>query len=284
MSNAPLPRRPERKSDSHKGDYGRVLLIGGSQGMAGAIALAGIACLRSGAGLVHLAVPRAIQTTVAQFEPAYMTHGLSDDLHGRFSQRALARLRPLVESADVVALGPGIGRSVDVQRLVVELYSSVSRPLVVDADALYALGRHRAALLDAPAARIFTPHPGEFRRLVWCAPEASREQLEATAIDWAAQTGTVLVLKGHRSLITDGARHEHNTTGNSGLAKGGSGDVLTGIIAALLAQGLAPFEAARLACHVHGRAGDWAAESLGQIAMTAGDLPRFLSAAFNELA
>lgn len=284
MTNAPLPRLPERQADSHKGDYGRVLLIGGSQGMAGAIALAGMACLRSGAGLVHLAIPRAIQTTVASFEPAYMTHGLSDDLLGRFSQRARAKLRPLIEVADVVALGPGIARSVDVQRLVVELYQSVSRPMVVDADALYSLGRHRATLLHLPAARVLTPHPGEFRRLVSCAPDASREQLEATAIDWAAQTGAVLVLKGHRSLITDGTRIEHNTTGNPGLAKGGSGDVLTGVIAALLAQGLAPFEAARLACHVHGRAADLAVKSLGQISLTAGDLLQFLPVAFHELA
>ncbi len=266
-----LPRLPPRREDSHKGDYGRALLIGGSRGMSGAIALAGMSALRSGAGLVTLAVPDACCDTVASFEPSYMTVPLVDDRHGRVSQAALVKLRRLVSTATVVALGPGMAQSVDVRRVVHELYRTVTAPLVVDADALNALARRRELLPSHAGPRILTPHPTEFRRLIGTEQSVPREQLEQTAIEFARMNNLVVVLKGHRSLITDGRSHTHNTTGNPAMATGGSGDVLTGVITALVSQGMSPYDAAVLGCYAHGCAGDRAASG-GRHAIVARDL------------
>ncbi|MBL8827729.1 MAG: NAD(P)H-hydrate dehydratase [Planctomycetaceae bacterium] len=266
-----LPRLPPRRHDSHKGDYGRALLIGGSRGMSGAIALAGMATLRSGAGLVTLAVPDACCDTVAGFEASYMTVPLADDRHGRLSHAALVKLRRLVASVTVVALGPGLGQSVDVRRVVHELYRTVTAPLIVDADGLNALARRRELLPTHAGPRIFTPHPTEFRRLIGVEQSLPREQLEQTAIEFARQNQVVVVLKGHRSLITDGRSHTHNPTGNPAMATGGSGDVLTGVITALVSQGMSPYDAAVLGCYAHGCAGDRAASG-GRHAIVARDL------------
>ncbi len=272
-----LPQLPPRSPDSHKGDFGRVLLIGGSRGMAGAIGLAGMAALRSGAGLVTLAVPREIQAVVAGYEPSYMTWGLAHDEAGRIAGAAHEALLPLVERADAVALGPGLGRSGELDALVRDLFDTSMLPLVLDADGLNAVAERPLSVPSGP--RVLTPHPGEFRRLC---PECGREraEMEEAAIAWAQQHQVVLVLKGHNSLITDGQRSEHNATGNPGMATGGSGDVLTGIIAALLGQGLPAWEAARLGSHLHGLAGDLGVAELGQVALIASDLVRYLPRAF----
>ncbi|MEX2114232.1 MAG: NAD(P)H-hydrate dehydratase [Pirellulales bacterium] len=281
-ASTPLPRLAPRRPESHKGDYGRALLIGGSQGMSGAVALAGMACLRSGAGLVTLATAAPAQATVASFEPAAMTIGLMADSGGRISSAAREAIVGAAVDATAVALGPGIGRSDDLVELVGWLYQHLPQPMVVDADALFALSKNPAALSPPPAPRILTPHPGEFARLIGVdkIDPADREPL---ARDFARRTGTILVLKGHRTVITDGKRLMLNTTGNAGMATGGTGDVLTGIIAALLCQHLAPFDAARLGVHVHGLAGDLAAAELGQTAMISSDLVRFLPAAWKQV-
>jgi ADP-dependent NAD(P)H-hydrate dehydratase len=275
-----LPRLARRAAESHKGDYGRVVIIGGSRGMAGAVALAGRAALRSGAGLVTLAVPESCLDVVASFEPSYMTWPLPCDKQGRLSTSAESALQPLLERGlQSAAIGPGLGRSRASDRLVLGLYASLAAPLVVDADALNALAEKG---LPRPAGpRVLTPHPGEFSRL--CPGQyAARDAMEIAARSWTAEHGVVLILKGHRSLITDGRRLAHNLSGNPGMATGGMGDVLTGIVAGLLGQGLAPLDAARLAAHVHGRAGDRAAQSLGQTSMIAGDLLLFLPDALRE--
>lgn len=274
------PRLAPRPRDSHKGNYGRALLIGGSRGMSGAIALAGMASLRSGAGLVTLAVPDACCETVASFEPSYMTLPVNDDHRGRIAWRAIDKLRRRAASATVVALGPGLGQSVDVRRVVHDLYHTVAAPLIVDADGLNALARRRELLLVHAGPRILTPHPTEFRRLLGASGDMTRDQLEVAAIEFAWANRVTIVLKGHRSLITDGVSHTHNSTGNPGMATGGSGDVLTGVITALVAQGLNPFDAAVVGCRVHGRAGDLAAARLGEVSLTARDLLDDLPAAF----
>jgi ADP-dependent NAD(P)H-hydrate dehydratase len=183
-----------------------------------------------------------------------------------------------------MGLGPGLGRSEDLDRLVSWLYRHVSIPMVVDADAINALGSMKDHPVDCGGPRILTPHPGEFRRLMG-GPSSSGQCDPASdqAVRLAQSTGAVVVLKGHRTLITDGQRVAVNTTGNPGMGTGGSGDVLTGVITALVCQGLKPFEAAHLGAHVHGLAGDLAAQQLGQVAMTAADLLRFLPAAFQSL-
>ena len=284
LTTLPLPRLAPRKSESHKGDFGRCLLVGGSRGMSGAIALAGMATLRSGAGLVKLAVPDACLDVVAAFEPSYMTVPLPGDEAGRLSLAARERIAELVEVSTCLACGPGLGRSAALDELVPWLYRTVTRPLVFDADALHALANQRRALVSPGGPRILTPHAGEFRRLI----DDSRSQLSPPAlreraVALAQECGVIVVLKGHRTLITDGQRGTCNTTGNPGMATGGSGDVLTGVVTALVGQGLPPFEAAQLGVHVHGLAGDLAADQLGQISLVASDLIRFLPAAFRTV-
>ncbi len=277
----PLPRLAPRKSDSHKGDYGRALLVGGSQGMAGAIALAGMAALRSGAGLVRLATAAACQATVASFEPSIMTIALPSDAHGRIAAAARAQIVEAASQATVVACGPGLGRSAGLVELVGWLYQNLTVPMIVDADGLNALSEQPAILAAPGGPRIFTPHPGEFARLTGRAKIGSSDR-EGLARGLAQQTGAIVVLKGHRTVITDGVQLAINHTGNPGMATGGTGDVLTGIVTALVAQQLSPYDAARLGVHVHGLAGDLAAAELGEVWMTASDLIRHLAAAWKQ--
>lgn len=283
QTNAPLPRLAPRLPNSHKGDYGRALLIGGSRGMSGAIALAGKAALRAGAGLVTLAVPSCVQGVVASIEPSYMTHALCDH-DGRLTSSSAEELIELANHATAVALGPGLGRLAELTELVARLYAAVCVPMVVDADGLFALAQRPDCLRTPPSARILTPHPGEFARLMAQPYDPANRTEAATALAQRDATHrTVIVLKGHHTLVTDGSRAWINQTGNPGMATGGSGDVLTGIITALLCQGLAPFDAARLGTHVHGLAGDLAADELGQVSLIASDLIEYLPKAFKSL-
>jgi ADP-dependent NAD(P)H-hydrate dehydratase len=289
VTNTPLPKLAPRKPDSHKGDFGRALLVGGSRGMSGAITLSGMATSRGGAGLVTLAVPRTIQDIVSGYNPSYMTHALSDDGE-RIDRRAAKEVIALAESATAVALGPGLGRSAALTEFVAALYTSIARPMVVDADALVALSARPEALTQPGGPRVLTPHPGEFARL---SPDAKKlavgndDERSRAASEFAQRdaTGkTVIVLKGHRTVITDGKRAAFNSTGNPGMATGGSGDVLTGVITALLCQGLEPFDAARLGVHLHGLSGDLAVAKLGQVSLIASDLLDYLPAAFLSIA
>ena len=277
-----LPQLPKRRAESHKGDYGRALLIGGSLGMSGAIGLAGMAALRSGAGLVKLAVPDVCLATVASYEPSYMTLALASDEAGRIAAAARSVIAPVLGEATCCGCGPGLGRSAELDDLVWWLYESIEQPIVLDADGLNALAADRSRLRHPGGPRILTPHPGEFRRLVGTdrlTVQASREK----AVELAEACGVIVVLKGHRTLVTDGQRIVENSTGNPGMATGGAGDVLTGIITALVCQGLAPCDAACLGVHVHGLAGDLAAERLGETSLTASDLVGELPKVFQQL-
>jgi NAD(P)H-hydrate epimerase len=276
-----LPRLPPRKPDAHKGDFGTALIVGGSRGMAGAAGLAGMAALRGGAGLVRLAVAEAIVDTVAGFEPSYMTSPLPCDAAGRIAGAAYERIVELAEKATVVACGPGLGRSLELDQLVLRLYQEIAKPMVFDADALNALATEPETLTHPGGPRILTPHPGEFARLInrKLEPDARAD----AAVQLAARCGIVVILKGHRTLVTDGARRAINTTGNPGMATGGTGDVLTGLITALCCQHLEPFDAARLGVHLHGLAGDLAAEELGQVSLVASDVILFLPDAICDI-
>jgi NAD(P)H-hydrate epimerase len=281
----PLPKLPPRRPESHKGDFGRALLIGGSRGMSGAIALAGMAALRSGAGLVTLAVPDRCLEVVASLEPSYMTTPLPCDDRGRLTAEAQDEIARLAATATCVACGPGLGQSDSLTELVAWSYESLSAPLVLDADGLNAIVGGDDRLRAPGGPRILTPHPGEFRRLVADRDaQASVEQLRRQAVQLAGALGVVVVLKGHRTLITDGERRTFNATGNPGLATGGTGDVLTGVITALVCQGLSPYEAAQLGAHVHGLAGDLAASQLGMVSLVARDLMTYLPEAFQRAA
>ena len=277
-----IPNLPQRPADSHKGNFGRALLIGGSRGMSGAIALAGRAALRSGAGLVKLAVPDRTLETVASFDPCFMTVPLPDDSQGRIEDSAFGLLSELASESTCVAIGPGLGRSADLQALVSRLYSSLSVPLVVDADGLNALAETETVLAEAAGPRIVTPHVGEFRRILG-GTNLTRDQAVHKAEKLAAEHSVVIVLKGNHSLVTDGERSYINTTGNPGMATGGTGDVLTGVIAALVCQHLAPFDAAVLGVYLHGKAGDLAAQQYGEVSLNAIDLVQHLTGAFMQM-
>lgn len=275
------PRLPPREAAGHKGSYGRVLVVAGSRGMSGAAVLTGTSALRSGAGLVTVACPEPIQSEVAAGFPCYTTAGLPADPGGRLSADAVDPLLYLAEKADVIAVGPGLGRSRAVTAVVRGLLGLKHVPLVIDADGLNALDGPPAELVAARTAKtVFTPHPGEFAALSGASVADVQANRESFAVAYAKQFGGVLLLKGTGTVVTDGRRLYVNPTGNPGMATGGTGDVLTGVIAALLGQGLDGFGAAALGAWVHGRAGDLAAEAHGPVSMTAKDLLDALPAAF----
>lgn len=281
-----LPSAPVRPVDAHKGTFGRVLVIGGSRGMSGAPSLAGLGALRGGAGLVYVAVPSEILPIVAAIEPSYLTIPLAtDEEHGCLSTDGLTGLRTACEGKDAVALGPGLGQSRGVAAIVNSLFTELPQPMVVDADALNALAASGGAgrlASSAAGLRILTPHPGEFARLIGSDIATVQSQRAKLAAEFAATHGVIVLLKGQGTIITDGDRVAINRTGNPGMATGGSGDVLTGLIAALLAQGMPAFQAAQVGAHLHGLAGDLAAAELSQPGLIASDLPKFLTQAWQR--
>ncbi|TWT43364.1 NAD(P)H-hydrate dehydratase [Botrimarina hoheduenensis] len=286
VTDTELPLLPARDPFGHKGDYGRGLVVGGSLGMAGAPALSAMACLASGAGLVAVATPRCVLSTVAGYCPAYTTHPLADDGEQLVAEARTA-LDQLLSEADAAAMGPGIGRGDAINDLLERAWTE-SLPAVIDADGLNALAARRSFLGTPGGPRVLTPHAKEFARLRGQPldnPNHDAQRLEAAA-ELARSLGgpeTVVLLKGARTVVTNGHRYAVNSTGNPGMATGGVGDVLTGVILALLCQGMAAFDAARLAAHVHGLAGDLAAAKLGQLSVTAPALIEALPAAWRTV-
>jgi NAD(P)H-hydrate epimerase len=277
-----VPRLPSRPMDSNKGTFGRVLIVSGSRGMSGAAVLSASGALRGGAGLVRLAVPEGILTIVAAANPCYTTAPLPQDEHGRLSPAALPELLDLVRNNSVAALGPGLGQSAALGDIIASILEQTTTPLVLDADALNVSVGRLGDLRKQRGPVVLTPHPGEFARLLGCDiadVQANRQELAA---DFARTHGVVVVLKGHGTVVTDGRRVYVNTTGNPGMATGGTGDVLCGLIAALLGQKLETFAAAQLGVYLHGRAGDLAREQLGEASLIATDLLDFLPHAFQR--
>jgi ADP-dependent NAD(P)H-hydrate dehydratase len=277
-----LPHLAPRPPDSNKGSFGRILVVAGSRGMSGAAILCASATLRGGAGLVRVATPEEVLPVVAAGNPCYMTAALPQDEQGQIADRAEAALLYLAQTNDVVAAGPGLGRSPALTGLVFALIEKTSTPLVLDADGLNAVQHQTNRLEGRTAPVILTPHPGEFARLLGLDVPAVLARRQELAVRFAQQTGVVLVLKGHGTLVTDGRQLFENTTGNPGMATGGTGDVLTGLIAALLGQGLKPFAAAQLGVYLHGLAGDLARDAIGEVALIASDLLLYLPAAFRS--
>ena len=273
-----VPQLTPRPVDAHKGDFGRVLFVGGSQSMPGAISLAAMAAMRSGSGLVTVATPKSIASVVAGFDPCYMTLACPDS-GGHFSLGTKNEIASAIETCDVLAVGPGMGRDVD--RLVIEALIQTDKPLVIDADGLFLIGHHAMPITERKSPTILTPHEGEFSRLVGDSFN-SRADIEAAAIEFAKTKSVTVVLKGHRTLVTDGQKTYRNQTGNPGMATGGSGDVLTGTIAALLGQRYSALDAATLGVYLHGIAGDMASDGLGEASMTATDIIDALPEAFKS--
>jgi ADP-dependent NAD(P)H-hydrate dehydratase len=276
-----IPKLKPRAVDGHKGDYGKVCIIAGSVGMSGAAALAGRAALRAGAGLVRVATPKSVLPIVATIEPSFTTIALPEDSAGRISVKAINTILEAIGENDSVAFGPGIGISGAIRSILENLLDQPNLRLVIDADGLNNLAgiKNWPAILKAKL--ILTPHPGEMKRL-WSG--LLREELPAErqqqAVQLARRTNTIVVLKGAGTVVTDGEKAYINKTGNPGMATAGSGDVLTGVITALLGQGLSNFDAAVLGVYIHGLAGDIAAEKFGQISLIATDIAQALPDAF----
>jgi NAD(P)H-hydrate epimerase len=259
------PRRPR---NSHKGNYGKVLLLCGSEGFTGAAALAAKAALRAGSGLVYLGVPRSVYPILASKLDEAVVFPLADR-EGHFSRDALPEIAKRLDGMDACLIGPGLGRSWDVQTMVREMMTWIQCPTVVDADGLNALAEEPEEIRRAYAPLVLTPHDGELSRL-GAAPEPGA-RLEGAKI-FAKTHDVTLLLKGFRTIITDGTQTYVNPTGNPGMAVGGSGDVLSGILVSLLGRGISPVQASAAAAWIHGAAGDLAASEFGEASMIPTDL------------
>ncbi|MGD8451631.1 MAG: NAD(P)H-hydrate dehydratase [Phycisphaerae bacterium] len=289
-----VPRLPERPAEMHKGVAGHVAIVAGSRGMSGAALLAGLGALRGGAGLVRVFTPASVQPIVAAGEPCLMTVPLPESRTGQLATRAIGTIEEMALAwAHAVAIGPGLGASATagsgVTRIVREVLAG-DVPVVVDADALNAAP---GELPDWLAARtperpvIVTPHPGEMARLragtkLRELRGGDAETRLRLAHEYAKLTGAVVVLKGHETVVATPAEAYVNATGNPGMASGGMGDVLTGLLAALAGQGLSAFEAARLGVYAHGLAADRCAQHIGPVGYLARDVAEALPAALAE--
>ena len=266
---------PDRDPFAHKGKFGKILLLCGSEGFTGAAALAAMGALRSGAGLVFLGVPRSIYTIAAVKLTEAIVFPLPDE-DGKLSREALPEILDRLPKMDAVLLGPGLGQSQGVSEIVKAVLVRADCPVVLDADGINVMAKHINILRGRQAPTILTPHDGEFTRL----GGIIGDNRVAAAEQMARDLGIIMLLKGHRTTITDGSTTYINQTGNPGMAVGGSGDVLAGIIISLLGQGIAPLEAAACGAWLHGAAGDICAAELGQYGMLPTDmlnvLPRLL--------
>lgn len=289
---------PEREKNSYKGNYGHVLLVAGSKGKTGAAIIAAKACLRAGAGLVTIGVPESLAGIFQARVTEEMTLVLPDRGDGTLSKKALDGIFGYLEkTAGILAIGPGIGVSSDTQKIMERLILCSNSPIIIDADGLNSLKGNTKIFRKAKAPVILTPHPGEMARLI--KRRSKKEQCETinsgllteiekdrinTAVSFAKETGTFLVLKGVPTIIASPeGRSFINSTGNPGMSTAGTGDVLTGIIAGLLGQGLTPLNAGILGVYMHGLAGDIAASEKGEHSLIASDIIGSIPAAFKML-
>ena len=271
-----------RVAESHKGDYGRVLIVAGSRGKTGAAHLAAVGALRSGAGLVTVATAASCQAVVATMGAEYMTEAL-DEVDGGIDPECAERVIEMAR--DVIALGPGLGQAPATARFITALVDRATMPLVIDADGLNAFSKYPDRLTGREGRDvIITPHPGEMARLVGMSTDEVQASRLEIARNFAVSHHVYVVLKGHRTLIaTPDERVFINPTGNPGMATGGTGDVLTGMIAAWLAQLLDALAACKIAVYLHGVAGDLAEADEGEVAMTSADLAGHIGDAILEL-
>jgi NAD(P)H-hydrate epimerase len=289
---------PERRAYSHKGDYGHVLIVAGSRGKTGAALMAAKACLRSGAGLVTVGVADSLVDSVQGRVTEEMVLPLPDTGVGIISAKAAGAIRDFLEQkANVLAMGPGLSADRDIEMLVLELLENISAPIVLDADAINVLEGRKERFLKGKAPIILTPHAGEMTRIARSGPSPSRKdagvrllrkELEENRVgmtrSFAGEHGVHIVLKGAPTIIAEpGGKVRINTSGNPGMATAGAGDVLTGMIAAFLGQGLNPFDASCSAVYLHGLAGDEAAREKGVHSLIASDIIEMIPQAFLSL-
>jgi len=271
-----------RPADSNKGSYGHVLVVGGSRGKAGSVAMAGMAALRTGAGLATVATAESVLATVAGFHAELMTEPLAESAEGTIAAISIERIETLIKGKSVLAIGPGISQFAETSELVRTLAAKVSLPIVLDADGLNAFAGRTNELSGKGRLLVITPHPGEMARLVGRSVADVQRDRVGVAREFACEHELIVVLKGHRTLVVEPNGDAWvNTTGNPGMSTGGTGDILTGMVAAMLSQH--PKDAMLAVCaavHLHGLAGDVMRESVGEHSMVATDLLRGLPEAF----
>jgi len=266
-----------RNKDTHKGSFGHILVLAGSARFSGAAVLCAKAAMRAGAGLVTLGIPESINPGFIKIKPAeIMTLPLAETKEITLGQEAFKKINDFIKQADVIVIGPGLTQNESTQALVRKIVSAIDKPAVIDADGLNALVSHLDILRkkrEGMPQAILTPHPGELARLLGVKTAKIQDKRKETAQKFAKDYRLTLVLKGHRTIVADYQKHLFiNATGNPGMASAGSGDVLSGIIAAFLGQGLTPFSAAKYAVYLHGLAGDLAAKEKTQLGMIASDI------------
>lgn len=274
----PRPRRANKK------DFGRVFILAGSKGLTGAATLASFAALRAGAGLVTLGCPDKVYPILARQHPEVMVRPYPSTPDGSLSDRGFTAISRFLKTQDVLAIGPGLGRHPSTSRLIQRLTKHSSAQLVIDADGINAFQGRTSIFKHCDAPPILTPHPGEFVRVFNGKKPINESERKKRALQVARTFKVILVLKGwHTVVAAPYGRAWINPTGNPGMATGGTGDVLTGIIAALIGQGIFPYDAARFGVYLHGLAGDLAARKKGEISLVAGDIIEFLSPAIQTV-
>jgi NAD(P)H-hydrate epimerase len=274
---------PPRPKTSHKGDFGRLLILSGAVAYPGAPYLVSMGALRAGAGLVTLGVPKSIYPLLVRKLAEVMPFPLPETRPGTLSGRGEKAIRDLMKGKDVVALGPGLTRDPETQRLVRRIVSSIEGPLVIDADGLNALQGEKKLIARLGPQAVLTPHSGEAARITGTpVPRDDRGRIRF-AREWIARYRSVLILKGHHTLVASREQGVYlNRTGNPGLAKGGSGDILTGILAAFLGRKLDPFRAAKAAVYIHGLAADLALPEYGENSLVPTDILKYIPKAFKK--
>lgn len=275
--------KPRRKS-AHKGDFGRILILAGSKGLTGAAYLTALACLKSGAGLVTLGVPESVYPIFAKLAREVMVKPFPSTKRGSLSLKAYGPIKTFLATQDVLALGPGLSQDHETQKLIRQIVCSTKCPCVLDADALSVFQAKPQLFKKVEGPLILTPHPGEFTRVFGKKLSAIDSVRKKAAMETGRKFGVYMILKGHHTVVASPQGKCYlNSTGNPGMATGGSGDVLTGMIAAFLGQGMTAWNAARFGVYFHGLAGDLAAKKTGQVSLIAGDIIDFLPQAFKKV-
>lgn len=284
-----IPEFTPRKSDTHKGSYGRVLVLAGSPGMTGAAYLCSKAALRSGSGIVTLGIPESLNPVMEMKLTCVMTYPLPETKASTLSNKGRKEILKLCESHDVVALGPGLSQQPETRELILWLIKNIDRTMVIDADGLNALTGNVNMLLKIKRNAVLTPHPGEMSRLtgLGSAKDVQKERLntatqfvQSIQKELGDEKKIVLVLKGDKTVVAGYGKVYVNHTGNPGMATAGAGDVLTGIIVSLIGQGFDVFDASQLGVYIHGLAGDIASKKKGELSMIASDIIDCLPDAF----
>jgi len=264
---------PKREPDSNKGTYGKVLVVAGSRGMTGAACLTGEAALRAGAGLVYMAAPLSLLPIYAKVLVEALTIPLEDENKGYITRESIDKILVQLKNVNVAAVGPGLSTEDDVKEAVYSIVKSSKVPIVLDADGINLLAEDLSVLKELKAPMIITPHPGEMARLLGTTAKAVQEDRINIARDFSKEWGVITVLKGSKTVVASPEGEIYiNTTGNAGMATGGSGDVLTGVIASFIGQGLKPLDAAIAGVYLHGVSGDNIAKRIGEHGLIAGDL------------